>query len=171
MIDEDRKKDIPPKEDTKTKQKDLNKDTILINNGIIDISDNLDKDKDKNINNSILVLDKDLAKIIDVKKAGTFIFQDNDNFFVYRKSDNIDVTDIEKSQLTRFTSLDQAILYSIDDKVTAKDVRNNFDKLKSNYGNLDEYIIGERRLKNSHGNINYVNNSINMNLETKHQTI
>ncbi len=164
MIDEDRKKTTTP-DKTQEKQKDFFKDKniSIVNNGIISIDDNLDIDKDR----SILVLDKEMAKIVDVNKAGTFIFQDNDNYFVYRKSDNIHNSDIEKSQLVKFSSLDQAIVYSIDDNVSAKDIRNDFGKFKNKYGNLDNFISDKRSLKKSRSNINYVDNSINMNLETK----
>ncbi|MCI8445910.1 MAG: hypothetical protein HFH31_00290, partial [Bacilli bacterium] len=149
MIDEDRKKTTTP-EETKEQQKDFLKD-----------------EKEK----SILVLDKEMVKLIDLKKAGTFITQDNENYFVYRKSNNDHNLNIENSQLVKFSSLDQAIVYSIDDNVSAKDIRNDFDKFKNKYGDLGNFINDKRSIKNSHGNINYVDNSISMNLEKKQQKI
>ena len=50
-------------------------------------------------------------------------------------------------------------------------MRNDFDKFKNKYGNLDNFINDKRTIKKSHSNINYVDNSINMDLETKHQKI
>lgn len=170
MIDEDRKKTTTP-EKKQEQQKEFFKDKniSIINKGIINIDDNLDIDKDKD--RPILVLDKELAKLVDVRKTGTFIFQDDNNFYVYRKSDNIHNSNIEKSQLVKFPSLDQAIVYSIDDSVSAKDIRNDFDKFKNKYGDLDSFISDKRKVKKSNGNFNYIDNSINMNLESKHQKI
>lgn len=172
MIDDDRKKDTAP-EQSKEKQKDFFKDKniSIVNKGIINIDDNLDKKKNIDKDKSVYVFDKDMVKIIDVKKAGTFIFQDNDNYFVYKESDNINNSSIEESQLVKFSSLDQAIIYSIDNNVSSKDVRNDFDKFKNKYGNLEDYIVDKRYMSKNQGNINYVNNSINMNLETKKQII
>lgn len=172
MIDDDRKKDTAP-EQTKEKQKDFFKDKniSIVNKGIINIDDNMDKKKNIDKDKSVFVFDKDMVKIIDVKKAGTFIFQDNDNYFVYKESDNINNSSIEKSQLVKFSSLDQAIIYSIDNNVSSKDVRNDFDKFKNKYENLEDYIVDKRNMSKNQGNINYVNNSINMNLETKKQII
>lgn len=146
MIDEDRKKTTETKE-IKEQQKDFLKDK------------------------TILVLDKEMAKIVDLKKTDTFIFQDNDNFFVYRKSDNVNNSNNENLQLVKFSTLDQAIVYSIDNNVSADDIRNDFNKFKNKYGELDNFINDKRSIKKSHSDINYVDNSINMNLETKNKLI
>lgn len=172
MIDDDRKKDTAP-EQSKKKQKDFFKDKniSIVNKGIINIDENMNKKNNIDKDNSIYVFDKDMVKIIDIKKTGTFIFQDNDNYFVYKESDNLNNFSIEESQLVKFSSLDQAIVYSIDNNISSKDVRNDFDKFKNKYGNLEDFIVDKRNMSKNQGNINYVNNSINMNLETKKQII
>ena len=72
MIDDNHKKTTTP-EETKVKQKDFlkNKNISINNKEIINIDNNLDVDKDR----PILVLDKEMAKLIDVKKNWYFHFQ------------------------------------------------------------------------------------------------
>ena len=148
MIDDDKKK--PASEEIIKDKTDLGKEkeSMIVN-------------KDK----SVFLFDKDIAKVVDIKKTGTFIFQDQENYFVYRESDNINKS-LEKSHLERFSTIEQAIVYSIDHNVSAKEVRNNFSKLKNNYSNLEDYVIDKRESKHTH-NINSNNNSININLDTK----
>jgi len=162
MVDKDSKNSISQNEDIKEKQSEYQKDkeTIIINNGIIDMNNSTDVNK----HGPILVLDKDMAKIVDLKKSGTFVFQDNDNFYAFREADN---SNIEKTNFVKFSSLDQAIVYCIDRSTSAKDVRNDFNKFKNKYNNLDKFINDKRNTKKTHSNINYVDNSINMNLEEK----
>lgn len=147
MIDDDRKKTSPEEEVEKDKKTDLHneKESLNIKNG-----------------KSVFIFDKDIAKVVDIKKTGTFIFQDQNNYFVYRESDNIS-NSFEKSHLERFSTVEQAIIYSIDEKVSAKDVKNNFNQLKSNYGNLNDCVIDKRDIQKSHN----INNATSINLDTK----
>lgn len=50
----------------------------------------------------------------------------------------------------------QAVIYAIDDKLSEKEVKTNFEKYKNNYGNLASYIDDKRGLTNVKTNI--VNN-------------
>lgn len=149
MIDEDRKNANIPEKNQEEKQIDMQKNNVK----------------------SVPIFDKDIVKIIDVKKIGTFIFQDDDNYFVYKETDNINNSNIEKSALVKFSSLDQAIIYSIDDNVSVKDIRNDFNKFKNKYDNLDDYIVDKRYSKNLYNNIDSIDNNMKMNSEIKQQKI
>lgn len=146
------------------KEKTIQSNVKLVNNGIInanskEVSHTLD---DKN---RIPIYDKELGSIIDTMKSGTFIYQDKDNFIVYRESDNKS-KDLGITSQVEFPTLNQAIVYAIDDKLSITDVKDNFDKFKNDYGNLANYVKDKRGLDN-YNNINIVN----INKESKNKTL
>ncbi len=153
MIDEDRKNKDKTKDDI---EKDLkpDKEKVFVNNGIIDISNNEVPEKDLK---SIPIYNKDIVEIIDTSKVGNFIFKDDDNYCVYRHIDNENKNkNISNSNIVKFNNMGQAVIYAIDDKLSEKEVKTNFEKYKNNYGNLASYIDDKRGLTNVKTNI--VNN-------------
>lgn len=153
MINEDRKNNDKTKDDM---EKDLksDKEKVFVNNGIIDISNNEVPEKDLK---SIPIYNKDIAEIIDTSKVGNFIFKDDDFYCVYRHIDNENKNEnISNSNIVKFNNLGQAVMYAIDDKLSEKEVKTNFDKYKNDYGNLASYINDKRGLAN--GKTNIVNN-------------
>lgn len=153
MINEDRKNKDKTKDDM---EKDLksDKEKIFVNNGIIDISNNEVPEK---YLKSIPIYNKDIAEIIDTSKVGNFIFKDDDNYCVYRHIDNENKNkNISNSNIVKFNNMGQAVMYAIDDKLSEKEVKTNFEKYKNNYGNLASYIDDKRGLTNVKTNI--VNN-------------
>ena len=144
-IEDDKKVESQPtSKENIEKEKTIKSNVKLVNNGIInanskEVSHTLD-DKSR-----IPIYDKELGSIIDTMKSGTFIYQDKDNFIVYRESDNV---------------------YAIDDKLSITDVKDNFDKFKNDYGNLANYVKDKRGLDN-YNNINIVN----INKESKNKTL
>lgn len=150
MINEDRKNKDKTKDDM---EKDLksDKEKIFVNNGIIDISNNEVPEK---YLKSIPIYNKDIAEIIDTSKVGNFIFKDDDNYCVYRHIDNENKN--KNISIVKFNNMGQAVMYAIDDKLSEKEVKTNFEKYKNNYGNLASYIDDKRGLTNVKTNI--VNN-------------
>lgn len=164
--DEEKAKKQPTKNEDMKKDKSINSNINLVNNGIInsnskDISHTLD-DKNK-----IPIYDKEIGSVIDTMKSGTFIYQDKDNFVVYRESDNKN-KDLGITSQVEFSSLNQAIVYAIDDKLSITDVKDNFDNFKNDYGNLANYVKDKRGLDHNYNNINIVNN---INKELKNKTL
>lgn len=162
--DEKKVENQPTSKENIEKEKTVQSNVKLVNNGIInanskEVSHTLD---DKN---RIPIYDKELGSIIDTMKSGTFIYQDKDNFIVYRESDNKS-KDLEITSQVEFPTLNQAIVYAIDDKLSITDVKDNFDKLKNDYGNLANYVKDKRGLDN-YNNINIVN----INKESKNKTL
>lgn len=163
MIDDDRNAKDKTKdtiknttnENIKTKEFYINEDNIYINNDIIDVDNNT-----PNINQkSIPIYNKDIAELINLQKASNFIFKDGDTYNVYRKSDNKNTDgNINKANIAKFDNLGQAILYSIDDKLSFNDVKVNFDKLKDNYENLASYVSDKRNINSNKSSIKIVNN-------------
>lgn len=162
--DEKKVENQPTSKENIEKEKTIQSNVKLVNNGIInanskEVSHTLD---DKN---RIPVYDKELGSIIDTMKSGTFIYQDKDNFIVYRESDNKS-KDLGITSQVEFPTLNQAIVYAIDDKLSITDVKDNFDKFKNDYGNLANYVKDKRGLDN-YNNINIVN----INKESKNKTL
>lgn len=162
--DEKKVENQPTSKENIEKEKTVQSNVKLVNNGIInanskEVSHTLD---DKN---RIPIYDKELGSIIDTMKSGTFIYQDKDNFIVYRESDNKS-KDLEITSQVEFPTLNQAIVYAIDDKLSITDVKDNFDKFKNDYGNLANYVKDKRGLDN-YNNINIVN----INKESKNKTL
>lgn len=164
-IEDDKKVENQSTKDKNIEQeKTIQSKVKLVNNGIInanskEVSHTLD---DKN---RIPIYDKELGSIIDTMKSGTFIYQDKDNFIVYRESDNKN-KDLGITSQVEFPTLNQAIVYAIDDKLSITDVKDNFDKFKNDYGNLANYVKDKRGLDN-YNNINIVN----INKESKNKTL
>lgn len=162
--DEKKVENQPTSKENIEKEKTIQSNVKLVNNGIInenskEVSPTLD-DKNK-----IPIYDKEFGSIIDTMKSGTFIYQDKDNFVVYRESDNKN-KDLGITSQVEFPTLNQAIAYSIDDKLSITDVKDNFDKFKNDYGNLANYVKDKRGLDN-YNNINIVN----INKESKNKTL
>ena len=162
--DEKKVENQPTSKENIEKEKTIQSNVKLVNNGIInanskEVSHTLD---DKN---RIPIYDKELGSIIDTMKSGTFIYQDKDNFIVYRESDNKS-KDLGITSQVEFPTLNQAIVYAIDDKLSITDVKDNFDKFKNDYGNLANYVKDKRGLDN-YNNINIVN----INKESKNKTL
>ena len=138
-IEDDKKVESQPtSKENIEKEKTIKSNVKLVNNGIInanskEVSHTLD-DKSR-----IPIYDKELGSIIDTMKSGTFIYQDKDNFIVYRESDNKS-KDLGITSQVEFPTLNQAIVYAIDDKLSITDVKDNFDKFKNDYGNLANYV-------------------------------
>ena len=159
MIEDDIKTKESPIEENITKDQSFRVNTKIVNHGIISTNEkevthhNIE---DKNSVGKIPIFNKELAKIIDPSKAGTFIFKDEENYCVYRESDN---KNVEKGKLNiaKFSSLNQAIVYAIDDKLSAKEIKDNFGKYKNNYGNLADYVTDKRGIDRNYNNINIVN--------------
>ena len=164
-IEDDKKVESQPtSKENIEKEKTIKSNVKLVNNGIInanskEVSHTLD-DKSR-----IPIYDKELGSIIDTMKSGTFIYQDKDNFIVYRESDNKS-KDLGITSQVEFPTLNQAIVYAIDDKLSITDVKDNFDKFKNDYGNLANYVKDKRGLDN-YNNINIVN----INKESKNKTL
>lgn len=166
MVEDDRKTKEQPTEENTIDDISYQVTTKNVNNAITNSNDKeLTHDNIKNENSvsKISVFNKDIAKIIDPRKSGTFIFKNKDNFCVYRESDNMTV-EKGKLNIAEFSSLNQAIVYAIDDKLSLKEIKDNFNKYKNNYGNLANYIIDKRELGNNY-------NTVNINKDSKEKTI
>lgn len=163
--DEKKLENQPTSKENIEKEKTIQSNVKLVNNCIInanskEVSHTLD---DKN---RIPIYDKELGSIIDTMKSETFIYQDKDNFIVYRESDNKS-KDLGITSQVEFATLNQAIVYAIDDKLSITDVKDNFDKFKNDYGNLANYVKDKRGLDHNYSNINIVN----INKESKNKTL
>ena len=163
--DEKKLENQPTSKENIEKEKTIQSNVKLVNNCIInanskEVSHTLD---DKN---RIPIYDKELGSIIDTMKSETFIYQDKDNFIVYRESDNKS-KDLGITIQVEFATLNQAIVYAIDDKLSITDVKDNFDKFKNDYGNLANYVKDKRGLDHNYSNINIVN----INKESKNKTL
>lgn len=110
--------------------------------------------KEKSVNNKIdkiPIYSKEIAdKLIKENKSNNFIFQNENEYCVYRKDKN------NNSEILKVSNLNQAIICAKDKNISSNEVMKNFDKYKNNYGNLSELVTDKRQ-----------NNTVNFVLKEK----
>lgn len=156
MIENDKKSQEQPSKENINKDKSVHPNVKNVKEDIIN-DKKLNQIEDRKEIKKIPIYNKDLANIIDPITSGTFIYKDNNNYVVYRESDNKN-KDLGITSTVEFPTLSQAVIYAIDDKLSIKDVKDDFNNIKNNYGNLVNYVIDKRGIDNSFDNVSIVDN-------------
>ncbi len=109
----------------------------------------------KNIEKQIPFYTKKQAQeLIKEKKPNLFIFPSDNKYLVYKRKQGPYLSEIDKNKIVdkynieKFDTINQAVVYAIDDQVLPEHIKQNFNTYKNNYGNLASYIVDKRDLKN-----------------------
>lgn len=109
------------------------------------VIDNKEKEnfiKKENEFKKVSIYNKETAeKLITNKNMNSFIYVDNNKYFVCQNVKN-------NLKVSEFDSLGKAVICSIDKKLSPDYINNNFDTIKNNYGDLSKIVKDKR-------NINY----------------
>lgn len=99
--------------------------------------------KEKSVNNTvekIPIYSKEVAdRLIKEKHSKNFIFQNENEYCIYRKTKD------SSPEIVKVSNLNQAIICAKDKNVSSNEIMKNFDKYKNNYGNLAELVTDKRQ--------------------------